>query len=116
MGNLFWQKTASRPSTCRADKQEKKSTACSTSSKLMQRSLLRRVNLAAPCRRCLRTLGSCLSRRCSTGWCPYLLRTLQLSGRNTSFFVPGFVQVLIVIFSSFPISSITLGPTVLLVR
>jgi hypothetical protein len=58
MGNLFWQKIASRPSTFRADKQEKKSTAFSTSSRLMQRSLLRRANLAAPCRRCLRILGS----------------------------------------------------------
>ena len=57
MGNLFWQTSASWPPTFRADKLEKNSTAHSISSRVMQRSFLRRVNSAAPCRRSLRSLG-----------------------------------------------------------
>ena len=46
----------------------------------------------------------------------YLLRTAQASGMNTSFLVPGRVQVLMIVFKAFPTSSITLGPTVMLLR
>ena len=46
----------------------------------------------------------------------YLLRTAQASGMNTSFLVPGRVQVLTIVFKALATSSITLGPTVMLVR
>jgi hypothetical protein len=46
----------------------------------------------------------------------YLLRTAQASVMNTSFLVPGRVQVLTIVFSALATSSITLGPTVMLVR
>ena len=46
----------------------------------------------------------------------YLLRTAQASVINTSFLVPGRVQVLTIVFNALATSSITLGPTVMLVR
>ena len=116
MGNRFWQNRASSSSTSRAERQEYSSTAAIMSSRLMQEFALPRVKWAAACRRCLTSLESCSLGRSSAKRWPYLLRTAQASGMNTSFLVPGRVQVLTIVFKALATSSITLGPTVMLVR